>query len=129
MADARPATDDREIIGHCWRPDRLLRINRVPSVPCQIHPTNSFYEDVRILCEQLGGAADRVLIQISDAVDALYKAPADPPVQPLVWWRGSTFTYPIGEEFLLVFTRTTDRDPSTSRPTLIHLYLKNVMRR
>jgi hypothetical protein len=99
----------------------------VPRVPCLIHPTNHFDDDVTLIREMLGAAADGVLLKLALAVKALadYEWDGSLPLEPH-GWVGDSFAYPFAPGFALVFRRATDRD-ETKRPVRIHLYLKSVM--
>jgi hypothetical protein len=96
-----------------------------------LHPTNTFFDHLDILEDALGARErDRFYNDLTHALNALKTDDWDQnEVAAKIAPHGSSgrdFSYPINNEFLLVFRRDTDR--VEDKPVRIHLFLKTVER-
>lgn len=93
-----------------------------------LHPTPTFGIHFDKLCEALGDSADALGSDLAKALKEIkqYKWDGSRPVRQH-GSSGTDFSYPINEEFILVFSRETDRT-GEGAPLTIHLYLKTIER-
>lgn len=96
----------------------------------RIEPTFSFLRDVDAMAAELGeAAAIAVLEALGQALARLeaYDWAGGLPLEPHGRY-GDTYRYLFHEQFAVILRRETARD-AEKRPVLIHLYLKNLVRR
>lgn len=95
-------------------------------VPIQLHVTPRFTLHLDVILEAVG-IFELVHFKrdLANAVQFLESTP-DWPFQSHGYF-GHDFSYPINEEFLLVFRMDTDRD-AHGKPLLRHFYLKTIER-
>jgi len=91
-----------------------------------LHPTETFGVHFDKLCEALGDSADALGFDLAKALRKikLYKWDGSLPIRPH-GSSGTDFSYPINEEFIVVFSRQTDRT-GEGVPLTIHLYLQTI---
>ena len=91
-----------------------------------LHPTETFGIHFDKLCEALGDSADAFGSDLAKALERIkqYKWDGSLPIRPH-GSSGTDFSCPINEEFILVFSRETDRT-GEGVPLTVHLHLQTI---
>lgn len=95
---------------------------------CLVIPSDTFYERLSSLDEELGSSAADALTALVEALEKLksYAWDGSLPLKPY-GASGSSYAYEFYPGFVFTFRRETDRGPG-KQPVRIKLFLKSVQR-
>jgi hypothetical protein len=107
----------------CWSSEEGYTV----SIRTQLHPTDRFYLHLDVLLEALDDN-ERFGADLAKTLKTLeaYNWDDNPSLKPH-GKSGLEFSFPINDEFLLIFRRETDRN-SEGKPSLAHFYLMTIER-